>query len=488
MGGPRQDLAPATLGSAVGQAEEVVSGDRLEYGRAILSEARMMLDFLAVTPAKTIQDVKFADPAHAEAGEIGAAEVLARLDGIDGTLAADPPRLSHLDLAFLQLVRDTLSRLVAPVTGLSIAYTTLASGTRWGSRSRPRTKLAEIAYPDFVALARLHRWWQAALLALSVLLIGVAVWESTKVALGKSLLQNLERLRIQQTTLSSEKARLEATLDKVSDATISPETIAAEHRLPLESFSLCDRHYVLEAAATAARVALPQDESGHPLALRTSPTERDTCDRDHLLALNFKAAQDDLRQYYTYLPRLAGSSFETSAGVLRWSQCTFFGCAEGRSGAEVRCTPDESGAQPPLVATSAGTGAEGRELPSCDIELRVAPLLLVWGNYNLPIVFAFLGASIYVILDYFSKVRGNLLLPRDSHLSLIRLVLGLVTGACIGLFFSSYGPSAPTAGSDLISSLSLSASGIAFLAGFGVEGVFTMLEGLVSRVFPSEQK
>jgi hypothetical protein len=450
--------------------------DRKKYAKAILSEIRVMLDYLAANPAKTIQDLKFDDPEKpTEKLGLTLSDVLARLDAIDEKLEEASQPLSHVDLALLQVVRDTFSRLAAPASGLSIAYTALVTGTPWIRGSgKSRTKLAEDAYPDFITTARIHRIFQILLLILSIGLTAAAVWESTKVALGKSLLQNLERLRIQQIALVSEKAKLESTLDKVAPDLITFEKIQSDKDLPLQFFSLCNRQYVLKHSAAAAKIELPKDTSGQDLELRSSSPERDTCDRDHLLAINFRIAQDDLRQYYNYWPRLAGSSFESVAHFL--NKILVF--------QPIRNT--ECAAQAPGPS---GNGAQVAHQPAaCDIELRVAPLLLVWGNYSLPIVFAFLGASIYVILDYFGKVRDSRLLPRDSHLSSIRLVLGLVTGACIGLFFSSYGPTSPGAATDLISSLSLSASGVAFLAGFGVEGVFTMLEGLVSRVFPSQQK
>jgi hypothetical protein len=52
---------------------------------------------------------------------------------------------------------------------------------------------------------------------------------------------------------------------------------------------------------------------------------------------------------------------------------------------------------------------------------------------------------------------------------------------------SSYAPP-PPAGvqSGLFVSLTLSASGLAFLAGFGVEGVFSMLQALSRRMFSAE--
>jgi hypothetical protein len=60
--------------------------------------------------------------------------------------------------------------------------------------------------------------------------------------------------------------------------------------------------------------------------------------------------------------------------------------------------------------------------------------------------------------------------PRDRRMNHVQLALGIITGACIGLFLtaSSAGSgSAPLSGS----SIPLSASTLSFLAGFGVEGV-----------------
>ena len=113
--------------------------------------------------------------------------------------------------------------------------------------------------------------------------------------------------------------------------------------------------------------------------------------------------------------------------------------------------------------------------------------MAVHANYILPVIFAFLGASAVVGLDFYGKVRDSVLVPRDHLLSWIRLGLGLMIGGCIGLLVSSYAP-LPQAGaqSGLIVSLTLSASGLAFLAGFGVEGVFSMLQTLVRRMFSGD--
>jgi hypothetical protein len=107
----------------------------------------------------------------------------------------------------------------------------------------------------------------------------------------------------------------------------------------------------------------------------------------------------------------------------------------------------------------------------------------VWGNYILPVIFGLLGTLVFVILDFYRKVRDSRLDPRDIWLGWVRLALGLVTGSCIGLFSSATAPLDAGPAQSVSAALSLSVSGIAFLAGFGVEGVFSMLQTLVSRVF-----
>jgi hypothetical protein len=118
-----------------------------------------------------------------------------------------------------------------------------------------------------------------------------------------------------------------------------------------------------------------------------------------------------------------------------------------------------------------------------DIEYILSPVLLVWGNYILPVIFGLLGTLVFVILDFYNKVRDNQLDPRDKWLSWVRLTLGIVTGSCIGLFYSATAPADVGPAQSVSAVLSLTTSGIAFLAGFGVEGVFSMLRALVGRVF-----
>jgi len=111
-------------------------------------------------------------------------------------------------------------------------------------------------------------------------------------------------------------------------------------------------------------------------------------------------------------------------------------------------------------------------------------------------MFGFLGSLLYVLVDHFNKLQGNTLNPKDFSLVFLRLILGLVVAACVSLLVSSYaGPGQPTPGSAsgtptpglFVASLTLSASGLAFLAGFGAEAVFMLLQALIGRVFATQR-
>ena len=453
------DANPATTSVMVSSRGDT---ERISYIRATLSEIRMLVDYVAASSVRTLDDIKIYDPESNPPAELNAGQLLLRLDEIEARTTNQSYTPS--DLALIQVTRDALGRLVRPSSGLTIAYTALVIGNRRGRKSESRATLAQQAYPGLVSTAIAHRWGQRILLVIALIVTITAVWESAKVALGKSLLQNLAALRAQQAVIAQEKTRLEATLDKLPEGTLTSDTMTDHGQVVLAAFALCDRSKAL--AYDLRTDNLPKDDSGNPLHLSNSPLVRDVCGRDSIIAKNIGIAHDDIIEYRNDWPGMMGSEFNLGRQIGS-NDCHLLGC---RSTPRVVLNKDAS-----------------------DVEFVVAPTLLVWGNYILPVIFGFLGAVIFVILDFFGKIRDNRLEPRDSILSWIRLVLGLVTGSAVGLFFSAYSPpqaatGAPVTGTaDLIESLTLSASGVAFLAGFGVEGVFTMLESLVGRVFSSEQ-
>ena len=112
---------------------------------------------------------------------------------------------------------------------------------------------------------------------------------------------------------------------------------------------------------------------------------------------------------------------------------------------------------------------------------RAAALVNIMGSAVLPFLYGLLGAGAAIIRSLSRKIRSSLLSPRDLHLSIQQLALGAVVGACIGLFIAA--PGSDNSCESLLVPITLSASAISFVAGFGVEAVFQALEALISRIF-----
>jgi hypothetical protein len=432
------------------------------YCEAAINEIRMLLDFISGSSSQTLRTLTIPDPsAHPASGDaplLKTAEILNRLNaleqkiGLGGTVTSD-------ERTFLQLLRDALSVLVRPASSLTIAYSAMVvrRQRQWG-----RTR-AEQAFGSYVGLATWHRWGQRLLMVLALLFAVVAVSESARVALGRSILQTIQSLQQQRAAINAEIKSIEQVDTRSGDQGPSAVafTLAFGNDRPV--IRLCDRPGVIAYQAHKGGTALPMIDNETELALFDSPEERDVCDRDRILAADFVVAHDALEQFHKDWTAFLGQGVAISSRMLQGAICW----AAGR------------------LSVSCESPSLSRSTKS-DLDLSVAPVILVLGNYVLPIIFATLGASVYVILDFYAKVRDSLLLPRDYVLSWIRLVLGVVLGACVGLFFTSSTPAATT-GAGLADSITLSASGLAFLAGFGVEGVFGLLDSLVRRVFTGNQ-
>jgi hypothetical protein len=105
----------------------------------------------------------------------------------------------------------------------------------------------------------------------------------------------------------------------------------------------------------------------------------------------------------------------------------------------------------------------------------------VLGNYIMPILYASLGSLAFVLRRYYDRLAASLLSPRDRRSNYIRLLLGTLIGGCIGLVYSGSDVAQTTGTLGL--AVTLSTSSLAFLAGYGVEGVFKALDAVITQVF-----
>ena len=104
-------------------------------------------------------------------------------------------------------------------------------------------------------------------------------------------------------------------------------------------------------------------------------------------------------------------------------------------------------------------------------------------GYVLPVLMGLLGSMTYVLRRYLRSLGGRLLTPRDLREYIVRLVLGTVFGVAIGFFTSA---SAGTSQQIIATPVSsLGAPALAFLAGYGVEAVFHLLDRLAEQFSPT---
>jgi hypothetical protein len=97
-------------------------------------------------------------------------------------------------------------------------------------------------------------------------------------------------------------------------------------------------------------------------------------------------------------------------------------------------------------------------------------------------MFGLLGTLVATIRSIHDKMRDNLLSPRDLILTLTGLPIGAIAGLVVGLFINPSG-SAPGSSPGLTGGLSLSAGGLAFLAGYAADAFFSFLDAIRSQVF-----
>lgn len=93
----------------------------------------------------------------------------------------------------------------------------------------------------------------------------------------------------------------------------------------------------------------------------------------------------------------------------------------------------------------------------------------VLGAYILPILFGTIGAVAYVIRTISDQIRTSTFATNSPTRHFMRTALGGMAGLVVGLF------------GDLSTKLSLSPLAVAFLAGYGVEALFSMFDAIIEK-------
>lgn len=103
------------------------------------------------------------------------------------------------------------------------------------------------------------------------------------------------------------------------------------------------------------------------------------------------------------------------------------------------------------------------------IRTRVEQIGIVVGAFLLPLMYGFLGALVYLMRDIISGPIGTISPIEHGLESFLRLCLGGVAGLSIGWFSQA----------DEITRLAITPFAVAFVAGFSIDILFSLLERFV---------
>lgn len=335
----------------------------------------------------------------------------------------------------LLLAKDHLNNAAQPANGLAIAFSLMVAGDDDGARrkarrdpavpdalSPSRVSLAQQAYPNLMATASSFRRWMNIINSFLVVWLFVTCLLSWNVAVGHALVLRLDAIEAARVAIYKQIPDAEAARAKALPA--------SEERKPVKSF--------------CPRVAEPRELAQHEFS---DPTHRRICYELADNRFKYRVARENLAEWvsmpwriFKYIPhQICGG----------------------------RCLADNE-----TVASASATNDQW-----------AATLLEVLATAVLPLCYGFLGAGAAVVRGIWGKMRYSLLTPRDLRLAFSQLALGAVIGACIGLFITPAAGSAQEGAALFNGPVILSASALSFIAGFGVEGVFQAMEGLIRRIF-----
>lgn len=103
------------------------------------------------------------------------------------------------------------------------------------------------------------------------------------------------------------------------------------------------------------------------------------------------------------------------------------------------------------------------------VQARTNLIVGIFVSFVLPILFATIGAIAYVIRTISDQINKTTFSPTSPIRHVMRVILGALAGVVVGLF------------TGLTTQFSLPPLAIAFLAGYGVEAVFSMFDGLIQK-------
>jgi hypothetical protein len=344
----------------------------------------------------------------------------------------------------LLLVREELSALSSPATPRTIAYTQLftdAEGISWLSAIKKLFSRkpdadsdspidAAKTYPKLVAHAHRFRLWRDGLALFSLfwlLLTGIAYWDA---GLGRAALERLDQ---------NWKTLVDRTKANPALILCTPDQTEADR---------------------TKEMPVPNEE-----AIRT----KFACLEHNYLRLVVETAGAQVDEVF----RCVDMDFTRLMHVWCWDWLL-----SGPPGGSK--SKQEEGRQ---IVHSAGQVPHYARV-NVAIWQTATTILSVFTTYILPMMFALLGTMIGAFRAILNRIKSYELAPRDLVRMQIGIPTGLVAGIAVGLFLSP--SSVPMQGAGAVSGqLTLTASGLGFLAGYASYSFFGFLDNLIQTAFPA---
>ena len=429
---------PSTTRASGSSGENVLapSGfDELVFQQE-LYEVYLLLDYISGHPDRqlTALDHRIDNPAK-PGDTLSSAEVIERVSMIRYPPSPSQPERAK-EAAFLLVLKDILNSIAYPARGMTIAYTTLFSGPRKTTRTdqgseRPtsRSQAAQLAFPALVQEAISFRRLKDLLSWIGLVTTVLAALFLWQVTYGIQLTTRFDEAKAND---SQSAGKLYDLLDK-------------ERGQKQRSW------HDLNAVCSIGQSAPKDSDNSDVSTSDASSTVQPLCNVYAYRHAVFCVAISDIGTYSRSL------MFIISRHLLPIHKID----------QERRCDGD----------TTAHAIGRQEDAPS------IAGVLAMMSNYLLPILFGFAGTIAALVRSIQDKVMDSVLSPRDQALTLIRLPLGMVAGVCVSLFLN---PTSVAAQTGSIGTFTVSASGIAFLAGYGSEGFFRALDALIVRVFSAQ--
>jgi len=476
--------------------------DELIFKRE-LNEVYLLLDFISGRHDAHIWNLDVDIPVKGDANKKQTAFDLYQLIS---TMRYPPPGSNDTeDKAYnatvLLYVKDKLNNIAAPARGMTIAYTYLYlaeelppmvdPGTSRASNAsiqgQTKATVARDAFPGLAKSARCLRWKRNCISVVGSVAFILAVYLLCWTVYGSVIIKRFEEDR--QSALDLEKnIATQLVTDKAAGTGKEVSGSVARvccwdkvGELSPAAQGLCGNWSYFQARygkAIADAGEYAMDSRFLTFFLPTAKVQPKPLESSECQACGSCSAKTANNAEETADASAASAASVAAATSASAVHATSAGSAES-AGDSASMTSTASEAASALSAQTA------RHITADDFRQEdvqsVGLIVSVYSTYVLPLCFGFVGTVASFLRDTGNKALLNILAPRDESLAGVRLLLGAIAGIAVGLFYS------PTQSAQQVTSgfgvLTLSASAIAFVAGYAADVFFNFLDNLSVRLF-----